>query len=79
MPDAFTVHPLTSERWPDLEKLFGAHGAYGGCWCMWWRLTRAQFQKNTGEGNRQALKAIVDSGHVPGLLAYDGGEPVAWC
>jgi GNAT superfamily N-acetyltransferase len=46
---------------------------------MWWRLTRAQFTRQTGEGNKQALKAIVDSGEVPGLLAYAGGEPIAWC
>jgi GNAT superfamily N-acetyltransferase len=71
--------PLTPERWPDLEKLFGEHGAYGGCWCMWWRITRSQFSKQQGEGNRQALHAIVASGEVPGLLAYAGGEPVGWC
>lgn len=72
-------HPVTPERWADLERLFGRHGAGGGCWCMWWRLTRSQFARQAGEGNRLALKAIVDSGEVPGLLAYADGEPVAWC
>lgn len=72
-------HPVTADRWRDLERLFGEHGAYGGCWCMWWRLSRAQFRKQTGQENRQALKAIVNSGHVPGLLAYAQGEPIAWC
>jgi GNAT superfamily N-acetyltransferase len=71
--------PLTPERWEDLELLFGEHGAYGGCWCMWWRLTRRQFEKQLGEENRLALKAIVDSGEVPGILAYAGSYPVAWC
>jgi GNAT superfamily N-acetyltransferase len=46
---------------------------------MWWRLTRSQFEKQTGEQNRQALKALVDSGEPPGLLAYANGEPIAWC
>ncbi len=32
--------PLTPELWPALERLFGAHGACGGCWCMWWRVER---------------------------------------
>lgn len=73
------VHPVTPGRWDDLETLFGPRGAYSGCWCMWWRLSRSQFQKNAGEGNRQALKALVDSGQVPGLLAYAGGQPIAWC
>jgi GNAT superfamily N-acetyltransferase len=72
-------HPVTPERWGDLERLFGKHGADGGCWCMWWRLTRPQFAKQVGEKNRLALKAIVDSGEVPGLLAYADDEPVAWC
>jgi hypothetical protein len=31
-------HPLTPERWHDLEQLFGTRGACGGCWCMWWRV-----------------------------------------
>lgn len=72
-------HPLTPERWADLEKLFGKHGAYGGCWCMWWRLNRSEFMKQKGEGNRKALKAIVDSGEIPGILAYANGEPAGWC
>jgi GNAT superfamily N-acetyltransferase len=72
-------HPVTPERWTDLEKLFGKHGASGGCWCMWWRLKRSEFVEQKGEGNRKALKRIVDSGEIPGILAYANGEPVGWC
>lgn len=46
---------------------------------MWWRLSRAQFNKQKGEGNRKAMKKIVDSGEVPGILAYSDGLPVGWC
>jgi GNAT superfamily N-acetyltransferase len=45
---------------------------------MFWRLPRAEFEQRTGDSNRLALKAIVDSGDVPGLLAYSGGKPVGW-
>ncbi len=76
---ALEFRPLTSERWPELEKLFGPNGACGGCWCMWWRLTAAQFQEHKGPGNRDALKRIVESGEVPGIIAYSQGEPVGWC
>jgi len=76
---ALQVHPVTRERWPDLEKLFGERGASSGCWCMFWRLPRAQFQRQAGEKNKEALRAIVDSGEPPGLLAYAEGEPIAWC
>ncbi len=57
----------------------GPHGAYGGCWCMWWRLTRKVFEQQQGEGNRRAMKAIVDAGRVPGILGYREGQAVAWC
>ena len=76
---ALAFHPATAERWPDLEALFGKSGAYGGCWCMWWRVTRAQFQAQSGAGNKRAMKGIVESGEEPGILAYAGGEPVGWC
>ena len=73
------VHPVTSNRWEDLERLFGPRGACGGCWCMWWRLSAAEFNAQKGEGNRRAMKRIVESGEVPGLLAYADGIPVGWC
>ena len=63
-------HPLTTERWGDFEELFGKRGACAGCWCMWFRQTHSEFEKNKGEGNRRAMKAIVESGRVPGILAY---------
>ena len=71
--------PLTPSRWKDLETLFGERGACGGCWCMWPRLRRADFQKQKGPGNKRAMKRIVQSGPPPGLLAYADGRPVAWC
>ena len=72
-------HPLTPERWKDLETLFGERGACGGCWCMWWRLKRSQFEKQKGQENKKSLKKIVDSGEIPGILAYTNGQPIAWC
>ena len=74
-----TILPLTSERWPDFERLFGARGACGGCWCMYWRLSRKQFDEQKGELNRRHMNAIVEAGDTPGLLAYLDGEPVGWC
>jgi GNAT superfamily N-acetyltransferase len=71
-------HPVTLERWDDLEALFGNGGSCAGCWCMWWRIKRAEFEKQGGQGNRAALKALVEAGQVPGLLAYAAGEPVGW-
>lgn len=74
-----TFLPLTPDRWSDLEKLFGPRGACCGCWCMYWRLSRTQFDEQQGELNRLNLKALVDSGNIPGILAYSGDEPIGWC
>ena len=73
-----TFRPLTPERWPDLEALFGPRGACAGCWCMWWRLPRGDFRERQGEPNRRALRRYVVGGAVPGLLAYAGAQPVGW-
>ena len=54
--------PLTLDRWSDLEALFGERGACGGCWCMLWRLPRAEFERGKGQGNRDALRTLVAEG-----------------
>ena len=71
--------PVTPETWADFETVFGQNGACAGCWCMWWRLPRAEWTRQQYEGNRLTMKALVDGGHVPGLLAYRDGTPVSWC
>ena len=73
------VEPATRERWEDLARLFGPRGACAGCWCMWWRRTAAAWRAGKGEGNRRALRRLVDSGTPPGVIAYDGPDPVGWC
>jgi len=72
-------HPLTIDRWKDFEGLFGDRGACGGCWCMWWRLNQKEFEAGKGITNRKAMKKLISSGKVPGILAYSEGRTVAWC
>lgn len=72
------VYPLTPDRWPDLERLFGPSGAYSGCWCMWPRLSSAEFSANGNAGNKKGFRQVVRSGSEPGLLAFRGDEPVGW-
>lgn len=78
-PLRLVIRTLTPDRWSDLEALFGPRGVYGGCWCMFFRQTRPEYQKGCGEPNRRAFRSIVRAGREPGLLAYAGGEPVGWC
>ena len=76
---AIQVRPLTPDRWTDFATLFGKNGACAGCWCMWWRLPRAEWVKGKGEGNKRAIRRLIEQGAVPGLLAYAGSQPVGWC
>jgi GNAT superfamily N-acetyltransferase len=74
------TEPLSAARWPDLQDLFGPRGACGGCWCQWWRQTRAEFEANKGEVNREALRKQAESSEPIGLLGYlpDDPKPAAW-
>ncbi|HLA12482.1 MAG TPA: GNAT family N-acetyltransferase [Pyrinomonadaceae bacterium] len=71
--------PADAAHWDDLVELFGERGACGGCWCMFWRLPRKQFEAQKGTANKRALKKIVASGTPPGILAYRGKEVIGWC
>lgn len=71
--------PLTAALWPDLEALFGEDQACARCWSMWFRLMRSEFARQDGEQKKGGLRALVEDGQTPGLLAYMGSEPIAWC
>jgi GNAT superfamily N-acetyltransferase len=70
---------LTTETWDDFEKLFGKRGACAGCWCMFFRCSRKEFDANQGAGNRKAMLRLVKGGASPGILLYKDAEAVGWC
>src|SRR5260370_35265952 len=74
-PGQITFWPATTERWPELEALFGPRGACAGCWDMWWRLSRAEADRLKGERNRDAFRELDAAGGVPGVLACVGAQP----
>jgi GNAT superfamily N-acetyltransferase len=77
--DENTYKPVTKDTWQDMVKLFSEHGVQKGCWCMYWRVKRQEFHQNYGENNRLAMEQIIESGVIPGILAYHQGQPVGWC
>jgi GNAT superfamily N-acetyltransferase len=78
---AIATRPLTRRDWPVVEALFGANGACGGCWCMWWRVPMGgkAWAAAKGKPNREAFRALVESGQASGVLAFDGDAPMGWC
>lgn len=82
MIDNLTFRPLTPELMDDFGTVLrGNLGA--GCWCMFPRLTQAETIALPGEGSisrrrREVMKELAGRDIAPGLLAYDGDEPVGW-
>ena len=60
-------HPLSQKRWSDLERLFGERGASGGCWCMWWKLRRSEYERKKGTQNKKAFKNLVRADKLRGF------------
>lgn len=79
-----TVHPLTPERWPDLETIFQAKGCAvaRSCWCMFYRRSGESPPLQPGETHsarsRRELQALAASDQPPGLIGYEGDTPVGW-
>ena len=77
--EGLLTKPLTADLWPDLERLFGPErGACAGCWCMWFRLSRPEWNAAGRGGRKTIFKELVEAGPPPGLLAYADEAPVGW-
>ncbi len=75
---AVTILPLTPDLWPFFEDLFGKQGACYGCWCSYFRMPPKIRQAHTGEEKKQFIKARIEEGPPPGLLAFDQDRAVGW-
>jgi GNAT superfamily N-acetyltransferase len=77
---ALRFEPLTRANWGGFVQLFGDKGACGQCWCMYYRLKKADFTEGKlDNGNKDAMKALVWEGKPTGLLAFYEDVPLAWC
>ena len=75
--------PLTPKLMDDLGVVL--KGSWGAtCWCMFPRLTDKQMKELPGDGavkdrRRAAMTKLARRrSHAPGLVAFDGNEPVGW-
>jgi GNAT superfamily N-acetyltransferase len=78
--DQLTFEPLTKKNWNNFVNLFGIKGACGNCWCMYYRLTKSDFNEGKAdEGNKRAMKELVWQDKPTGLLGFYEGQAIAWC
>ncbi|MCO5083716.1 MAG: GNAT family N-acetyltransferase [Rhizobiaceae bacterium] len=75
---AVTILPLTPDLWPSFGDLFGKQGACYGCWCTYFRMPPKMRQNHTGEEKKQFIRARIEEGPPPGLLAFDQDRAVGW-
>lgn len=77
-----TFRPLTPRLMDDLGVVF--RGNWGtGCWCIYPRMSDAEMRELPGPGSanerrREAMKKLARRRRAPGLLAFEGDQPVAW-
>jgi GNAT superfamily N-acetyltransferase len=80
--EAIAVRPLTAELMDALGLVL--RGTWGStCWCMFPRLKDAAMRDLPGEGavrarRRAAMQALAERPVAPGLVAFEGEEPVGW-
>ena len=78
--DAITFEPLSRYNWGLFEQLFGPRGACGNCWCMYYRLSKTDFQEGKfDDGNKMAMKALVWEDKPAGIMGLYEGQAIAWC
>jgi hypothetical protein len=72
--------PLTTDRFGDMETVFGDRGVARRCFCMHWRRPDGGFGDD--RDNKDRFAALTETGPPPGLLGYivafarDGGAEV---
>lgn len=72
------ISPLTPELWPHFEDLFGKQGACYGCWWTYFRQPPVARRENDRERNKDHIRARIEAGPPPGLLALEDGKAIGW-
>ncbi len=74
------VEALSVTNWSQFVTLFGNNGACGNCWCMYFRLNKADFlEGKTDNGNKDKMHTLVKNNLPTGVLGFIDGIPIAWC
>jgi GNAT superfamily N-acetyltransferase len=78
--DGLSFEPLSKANWPAFVSLFGERGACGNCWCMYFRLNKADFTEGKEDnGNKERMKQLVWDSQPTGILCFYEGQAIGWC
>ena len=80
IPSLISVEPLTLENFEEYVAMQMAVGArsFKSCSCMYFRDLETDYSTRSAEANRLKLRALLEAGVVPGLVARTDGKMVGW-
>ncbi len=78
------IVPVTDAPWDDVRTVFGTRGDPATCWCQYFKVDAKTWGAGDVPAFERALCEQIDEarasrGAGPGVLAYEGDEPVGWC
>ena len=80
--DGLEIKPLTPELMDAMRVVL--RGSWGStCWCMYPRITDSEMRQLAGDGSagpkrREVMTCLAGRRPAPGLLAFEGDQPVGW-
>ena len=80
--EQWETHPETPDRFEDFADVINKNRRPTHCWCLSHRIQAKEITELGGTGTdarEQAMRALCEREHPPGVVTYLGGEPVGWC
>ena len=74
--DEIVVVPATADRLDDVLRVIPAGK---GCTCQYFRMSSGEYSRSDEETRVDSLRRQLEGTPAPGMLAYEGDVPVAWC
>ena len=73
-----TTEVATTPRWDDVQHALTGGGDGASCQCIWPVLSNKDWNETTKEQRTEMLRAEIDAGPPPGIVAYVDGEAAGW-
>jgi GNAT superfamily N-acetyltransferase len=73
-----TTEVATTARWDDVQHALTGGGDGASCQCIWPMLSNKDWSETTTPQRTEMLRAEIDEGPPPGIVAYVDGEAAGW-
>lgn len=73
-----TTEVATTARWDDVQHALTGGGDGASCQCVWPVLSNKDWNETTTPQRTEMLRAEIDTGPPPGIVAYVDGEAAGW-